>query len=177
MADQQSARYFIAAEHQLSKERGAVRLASVQARLLQCFYLLTHSRVNHCWSLFGTMSHLAFAIGLHRGRKCDPAGCAVDYIEVESRRRTFWCAYSLDKYLAIALGRPRTFKDEDIDQVSIPSFSTIFTDILFPGTPVHSERQRHTSHSHISFDIKITLTHDGTSRAHQDIPHSVSRSP
>ena len=38
-------------------------------------------------------------------------------MELESRRRLFWCAYSLDKYLAAALGRPRTFKDEDIDQV------------------------------------------------------------
>ncbi|KAH7392262.1 fungal-specific transcription factor domain-containing protein [Phaeosphaeria sp. MPI-PUGE-AT-0046c] len=110
-----SARYFFAAEHQLAKERGAVRLASVQARLLQCFYLLTQSRINHCWNLFGTLSHLALAIGLHRGRKCDPSG-TVDYVELESRRRLFWCAYSLDKYLAAALGRPRTFKDEDIDQ-------------------------------------------------------------
>lgn len=112
-----SARYFFAAEHQLSKERGAVRLASVQTRLLQCFYLLTQSRINHCWSLFGTLSHLAFAIGLHRGRRYDVSSRGkVDYIEIESRRRLFWCAYSLDKYLAAALGRPRTFKDEDIDQ-------------------------------------------------------------
>lgn len=113
-----SARYFFASEHQLSKERGAVRLASVQARLLQCFYLLTQSRINHCWSLFGTLSHLVLAIGLNRGRKCDPSS-NVDYVELESRRRVFWCAYSLDKYLAAALGRPRTFKDEDIDQVSL----------------------------------------------------------
>ncbi|KAI4664105.1 uncharacterized protein J4E79_003606 [Alternaria viburni] len=109
------ARYFRAAEAQLLQERGAVRLASVQARLLQCFYLLTQSRINHCWSLFGELSHLAFAIGLNRGRKCDPS-TKVDYVEIESRRRLFWVAYSLDKYLAAALGRPRTFKDEDIDQ-------------------------------------------------------------
>ncbi|KAH7356330.1 fungal-specific transcription factor domain-containing protein [Pyrenochaeta sp. MPI-SDFR-AT-0127] len=114
-AQENSARYFFAAEHQLSKERGAVRLASVQARLLQCFYLLTQSRINHCWSLFGTLSHLALAIGLNRGRKCDPS-TTIDYVELENRRRLFWCAYSLDKYLAAALGRPRTFKDEDIDQ-------------------------------------------------------------
>ncbi|KAF2876697.1 fungal-specific transcription factor domain-containing protein [Massariosphaeria phaeospora] len=110
-----SARYFVAAEHQLSKERGAVRLASVQARLGQCFYLLTQSRVNHCWSLFGTMAHLALAIGLNRSRRCNNCG-SIDYVELESRRRLFWCAYTLDKYLAAALGRPTTFKDEDIDQ-------------------------------------------------------------
>ncbi|KAL1593914.1 hypothetical protein SLS60_010647 [Paraconiothyrium brasiliense] len=117
-ADIDSARYYFASEHQLRKERGAVRLASVQARLGQCFYLLTQSRVNHCWSLFGTLAHLAFAIGLNRGRSCNPS-TTVDYIELESRRRLFWVAYVLDKYLAAALGRPRTFKDEDIDQVHI----------------------------------------------------------
>ncbi|KAL5412374.1 hypothetical protein PMIN03_004316 [Paraphaeosphaeria minitans] len=110
-----SARYYFASEHQLSKERGFVRLSSVQARLGQCFYLLTQSRINHCWSLFGTLAHLALAIGLNRGRSCSTSS-SVDYIELESRRRLFWVAYVLDKYLAAALGRPRTFKDEDIDQ-------------------------------------------------------------
>ncbi|TDZ16418.1 Activator of stress genes 1 [Colletotrichum orbiculare MAFF 240422] len=108
-----SARYFLAADHQLSKERGAVRLASVQARLCQCFWLLSQSRINHCWSLFGTVGHLALAIGLNRSRHADPS---YNYIELECRRRTFWCAYSLDNYLSAALGRPRTFHDEDIDQ-------------------------------------------------------------
>ncbi|KAF2195778.1 hypothetical protein K469DRAFT_744257 [Zopfia rhizophila CBS 207.26] len=114
-SDTSGARYFFAADHQLSKERGAVRLTSVQVRLCQCYYLLSQSRINHCWSLFGTTAHLAMAIGLNRGRKCDSSG-AIDYIERESRRRLFWCAYTLDKYLAAALGRPTTFKDEDIDQ-------------------------------------------------------------
>ena len=61
------------------------------------------------------MAHLAFAIGLNRGRVRDNC-TTVDYVELESRRRAFWVAYNLDKYLAAALGRPRTFKDDDIDQ-------------------------------------------------------------
>ncbi|KAF2793308.1 hypothetical protein K505DRAFT_325558 [Melanomma pulvis-pyrius CBS 109.77] len=110
-----SARFFFAAERLLAKERGAMRLTSVQARLGQCFYLLAQSRINHCWSLFGTTAHLALAIGLHRGRRGD-SSATIDYVELESRRRLFWCAYTLDKYLAAALGRPQTFRDEDIDQ-------------------------------------------------------------
>lgn len=39
----------------------------------------------------------------------------MDQIEIECRRRTFWCAYTLDTYLSAALGRPRSFHDEDIN--------------------------------------------------------------
>lgn len=113
-----SARYFLVAEQQLKKERGRVRLASIQARLAQCFYLLSRSRINHCWSLFGTTAHLALAIGLNRGTRIETAGTGK--FENECRRRVFWCAYTLDKYLAASLGRPRTFREEDIDQ-QLPS--------------------------------------------------------
>ncbi|KAF2108602.1 fungal-specific transcription factor domain-containing protein [Lophiotrema nucula] len=130
-----SARYFFAAEHQLSKERGAIRLASVQARLGQCFYLLSQSRINHCWSLFGTTAHLILAIGLNRGQR-GSCSTSTDYLELEGRRRLFWAAYSLDKYLAAALGRPRTFKDEDIDQdlPTIINDSDLFPTSMSPST-------------------------------------------
>ncbi|KAH7155972.1 fungal-specific transcription factor domain-containing protein [Dactylonectria macrodidyma] len=109
-----SVRYFRAATHQLSREQGAVRLASVQARLCQCLWLLSQSRINHCWSLFGTVARLAIALGLHRNRHS--SSDSMTRLEIECRRRTFWSAYSLDNYLSMALGRPRTFNDKDIDQ-------------------------------------------------------------
>lgn len=110
-----SARYFQIADHQLSSETGEIRLTSVQARLCQCFYLLARSRVNHCWSLFGTTAHLILAIGIHRKRRVE-ASNGPDLVEIECRKRVFWCAYGLDNYLSAALGRPRTFHDDDIDQ-------------------------------------------------------------
>ncbi|XRM47112.1 hypothetical protein ABZX51_010113 [Aspergillus tubingensis] len=110
-----SAGYFTASEQQLSAETGPVRITSVQARLAQCFYLLSQSRINHCWSLFGTTARLAMTIGLHRARRRE-YGAKVDHIEAECRKRVFWCAYSLDNYLSAALGRPRIFHDDDIDQ-------------------------------------------------------------
>lgn len=116
-----SARFFSAAEHQLSAEKGEIRLTSVQARLAQCFWLLGQSRINHCWSLFGTTAHLVLALGMHRKRRIDSSH-SVDYIDLECRKRTFWCAYNLDTYLSAALGRPRTFHDEDLDQVFICQF-------------------------------------------------------
>src|SRR4051812_7916062 len=110
-----SARYFSAADDQLSSEKGAIRLTSLQARLMQCLYLLARSRINHCWSLFGTTTHLMLALGIHRKARADSGG-HVDQVDSECRKRTFWCAYNLDTYLSAALGRPRTFHDDDIDQ-------------------------------------------------------------
>ncbi|KAI1498282.1 hypothetical protein F5X99DRAFT_394186 [Biscogniauxia marginata] len=110
-----SVRFFLAADHQLSEEKGEVRLTSIQARLCQCFYLLAESRINHCWSLFGTLGHLVLALGIHRRSRRSEAANS-DVIEAECRKRTFWVAYSLDAYLGTALGRPRAFHDEDINQ-------------------------------------------------------------
>lgn len=132
-----STRYFLAAEHHLSREKGSIRLASVQARLTQCYYLLTQSRINHCWSLFGTVSHLALAIGLNRNRPPD-ASAGLSLIESECRRRTFWCAYTLDAYLSAALGRPRTFHDNDIDSelpACVEDEDLVKEDDQLPATP------------------------------------------
>ncbi|KAE8138932.1 fungal-specific transcription factor domain-containing protein [Aspergillus pseudotamarii] len=110
-----SAVYFGASEHHLATETGPVRVTSVQARLAQCFYLLSQSRINHCWSLFGTTARLAIAIGLHRKRRREHPS-TINLVEQECSKRVFWCAYSLDNYLSAALGRPRIFHDDEIDQ-------------------------------------------------------------
>lgn len=39
--------------------------------------------------------------------------------DIDCRKRVFWSAYTLDRYLSVILGRPRIFRDEDIDQ-SLP---------------------------------------------------------
>lgn len=112
-----SARFFAVAEHQLSMEKGEISLAHVQARLAQCFYLLAQSRLNHCWTLFGITAHLAMALGIHRKSRLEAKSRDLaSHIDLECRKRTFWCAYNLNTYLSAALGRPMTFHDEDIDQ-------------------------------------------------------------
>ncbi|KAG8630084.1 hypothetical protein KVT40_001703 [Elsinoe batatas] len=111
-----SANLFAASEHQLGRETGEVRLSAVQARLAQCFYLLAQSRVNQCWNLFGTTARLAFALGIHRKHKLAAGRKHHSQVDHESRKRTFWAAYSLDNYLSAALGRPRALHEQDIDQ-------------------------------------------------------------
>lgn len=110
-----SGTYYAAAERLLANETGKVTLEAVQARLSQCIYLLASSRVNHAWYVFGTTAQLIIALGLHRRQVYLPTNPNQSSI-LESRKRIFWSAYTLDRYLSVMLGRPRIFRDEDIDQ-------------------------------------------------------------
>ncbi len=113
-----SFRYFQAAEKQLDIETGEIRLPTIQARLLQCFYLLSRSRKHQCWSIFGTVINLIFAISLQRKHGSpDSSGQPQDLILSECQKRVFWVAYVLDRYLSVVLGNPQLIQDEFIDQV------------------------------------------------------------
>jgi len=105
--------YFHAAENQLKHETGQVKLASIQARLLQCIYLLARSRVNQTFNNFATMVNLIFALGIHRKHRPTETD---DLVDIECSKRTLWAAYMIDKYLASSVGRPQMIQDEDIDQ-------------------------------------------------------------
>jgi hypothetical protein len=115
--DCNSFRYFQAAEKQLETETGEIQLPTIQARLLQCFYLLSRSRKHQCWSIFGTVINLIFATSLHRKYGSpDSNGRPQDLILSECQKRVFWVAYVLDRYLSVTLGSPQMIHDEDIDQ-------------------------------------------------------------
>lgn len=104
-------------------EIGYPRLESAQARIVQTLYLLTTSRFNRSWFVFGSALQVISVIGLHRretnkdrSRRGVAPKVAGDYIVAQCRLRTFWTAYVLDNYLGIIFGRPRHFHDQDIDQ-------------------------------------------------------------
>ncbi|KAL2012023.1 hypothetical protein VTN00DRAFT_4741 [Thermoascus crustaceus] len=116
----ESERWYIASKHMSSLETGPPKLETLQARLGQCLYLLSSSRANECWYAFGTALQLVTALGLHRKRattmKLGQTGTTTAYLEHELRKRVFWSAYTIDKYLSVMFGRPRLLHDEDIDQ-------------------------------------------------------------
>ncbi|KAJ5750992.1 hypothetical protein N7533_008020 [Penicillium manginii] len=101
-------------------ETGFPRLESVQARLLQVLYLLQTSRMNKGWYTFGNTCNITLSLGMHRRRDCQRdvsfASRRLGYISLQCYKRTFWVAYTIDKYLSVVFGRPRLYQDEDIDQ-------------------------------------------------------------
>jgi hypothetical protein len=114
----QSDELFCEAMRLSEEETGYPRLESAQSRLIQVLYLLMSSRFNQAWYTFGLALQIISALGLHRrdDRKRIPSAEKRDYIEEQCKRRTFWVAYTLDKYLGVIFGRPRHYHDDDIDQ-------------------------------------------------------------
>ena len=108
--------YFTMAESSLVHEVGMPTLGSVQARFLMVLYLLSSSRANQAWFTFGTVVQLVMGLGLHRHRPLAESCSMQERIAKECEKRVLWCAYTLDKYLSLILGRPRLLQDEDIDQ-------------------------------------------------------------
>ncbi|SPO07336.1 related to C6 transcription factor [Cephalotrichum gorgonifer] len=115
----QSDPFFSAAMDLTDTETGLPKLESAQARLVQVLYLLQTSRMNQGWYVFGATSQITSALGLHR-RACRKINTGKssgqDYIKTQCQRRTFWVAYTIDKYLSVVFGRPKHYRDEDIDQ-------------------------------------------------------------
>ncbi|EMC93251.1 hypothetical protein BAUCODRAFT_141759 [Baudoinia panamericana UAMH 10762] len=116
----QSDEYFGHATRLTDAETGLPQLESAQARLAQVLYLLQTSRTNQAWYVCGHALQIISALGLHRRsagvRQATNLASKKDYIHLQCAKRTFWVAYTIEKYLAVVLGRPRHYHDEDIDQ-------------------------------------------------------------
>ena len=129
-AQSESDRLFSISSRLTEQETGYPRLESAQARMIQVLYLLTTSRFNRGWYVFGNALQFISAIGLHRREnpkrrrgaaaatphRTPVGGSGGDYIQTQCKLRTFWTAYILDNYLGVVFGRPRHFHDADIDQ-------------------------------------------------------------
>ncbi|KAJ0121977.1 hypothetical protein J7T55_002488 [Diaporthe amygdali] len=172
IALQQSDQYFRAALDLTSTERGMPRLESAQARLIQVLYLLQTSRMNQAWYIFGTTSQIISVLGLYRksGRNRSANTKAVDYLDLQCRRRTFWVAYTLDQYLSVALGRTRHYHEEDIDQ----EFPDLVNDEdMAPGGPSEGELLEDCHVDALVWHAKLAMIISGISRE----VYSVKRIP
>ncbi|KAE8396589.1 fungal-specific transcription factor [Aspergillus alliaceus] len=101
-------------------------LSSLQALLASQLYLVTKMSLRTASTVGGCMLRSMMHAGLHR--------CPFRYRELSShdrqlRKRVFWCAYAIDRYLSQALGLPLGIQDSDID-VCPPGGD----EIHFPGS-------------------------------------------
>ncbi len=131
--------------------------ASTQVAHVQCFILMSSflCSVNclpQAWLLIGQAVRAAQDLGLHvrslflpvasevlRALKRSSRRLIISAIEKETRRKIWWGVYTLDRMLALALGRPIGAEDVDcdvelpidLDDESLPDY--------FTGAPMTSE--------------------------------------
>jgi hypothetical protein len=99
---------------------------SLQAAMSIQLFLISMLRLNGASRIHGITIRLILQMGLHR---CPSRYPNFTPTEVDVRRRIFWSAYVIDRYLSQCLGLPITLRDDD-------------TDVCFPDEEKHASLGR-----------------------------------
>ncbi|OAX82596.1 hypothetical protein ACJ72_03049 [Emergomyces africanus] len=91
-------------------------LTTLQYQELQTLWFLYTGKRSLAFQMTGSMTRLAFELGLHRHTRRFQFGP----LENELRKRAFWVCYMLDNFVSAIHGLPKSFRDQDID-VELPS--------------------------------------------------------
>lgn len=94
---------FIATKHDMD---------TIQACLAAELYLVATICLRQASTVAGIILKLVYHAGLHR---CPLRYAQLTMEDCEIRKRIFWSAYALDRYLSLSLGDPNTYQDSDID--------------------------------------------------------------
>ncbi|TFY83848.1 hypothetical protein EWM64_g177 [Hericium alpestre] len=113
----------------------SIQVAHVQCLILMSSFLCSVNCLPQAWLLIGQALRTAQDLGLHRS----PRRLLIPSIEKETRRKIWWGVYTLDRMLALALGRPLGCEDVDcdvelpvdLDDESLPDY--------FAGAPLKTE--------------------------------------
>ncbi|CAH0019838.1 unnamed protein product [Clonostachys rhizophaga] len=105
-----SERFLQAAELRLEKSRNIFppTLAILQAQLLKCQFEIVSSQYNSAWMTLGLTIRLGQMIDIQR----EPTACTAQ--EAHFRKATLCAMFMVDRYLAIALGRPISIQEHDM---------------------------------------------------------------
>ncbi|GAA5850111.1 hypothetical protein JCM8547_001015 [Rhodosporidiobolus lusitaniae] len=106
--------YYDKAMEHLETIVGLHDLKNVQALMLMVMFSFRSSEAPSIWYLVGIIVRLCCSLGLHRKVPPVQARRMSPYI-LQLRRRIFWAAYTLDRMMAMSLGRPASISDHDID--------------------------------------------------------------
>ncbi|ORY82921.1 fungal-specific transcription factor domain-domain-containing protein [Leucosporidium creatinivorum] len=89
-------------------------LKNVQALMLMVMYSFRAADAPSVWFIVGIVVRLCVSLGLHRELRGVRAQRVSLYM-LQLRKRIFWTAYTLDRMMAMSLGRPTGISDRDID--------------------------------------------------------------
>ena len=100
-------RYHATAIRALSKGGLPNNVEGVQALLLIGQFFYHHPARWPVWKTTGAALRLAVELGLHQ----DPPRGTLDFLTIDTMRRTFWVGYAMDKNISVALDMPSSISD------------------------------------------------------------------
>ncbi|KAI0448154.1 fungal-specific transcription factor domain-containing protein [Xylaria telfairii] len=106
--------YYMTALQHLFTARESKTTQNVEAMLLLVLYHVRSSSYG-IWYMIGLAMRTSIDLGLHTKRHEG----TLDSYTIQMRRRLFWSVYSLERTIAICLGRPLSIPDRQID-VDLP---------------------------------------------------------
>ncbi|KAI0111560.1 fungal-specific transcription factor domain-containing protein [Daldinia grandis] len=126
----QRARKYIEADYVKGYGEHMISVAHAQTHVLLASYEFKMMYFPRAWMSTGAAVRLCQMIGLHRldGTGLDVKQCLPpprDWTEREERRRTFWMAFSQDRYASIGTGWPMTIDERDV-MTNLPSSEEAF---------------------------------------------------
>ncbi|KAI0526635.1 fungal-specific transcription factor domain-containing protein [Xylaria bambusicola] len=106
--------YYMTALQHLFTARESKTTQNVEAMVLLVLYHIRSSSYG-IWYMIGLAMRTCIDLGLHTRRH----ESNLDHNTIQMRRRLFWSVYSLERTIAICLGRPLSIPDRQID-VDLP---------------------------------------------------------
>ncbi|KAM0259754.1 hypothetical protein ACHAPA_010581 [Fusarium lateritium] len=103
--------FFQKAVKDLGLVLAAEDLDCIQCLLLLCLYGTNEPQSVNIWYTLGLALRIALGIDLHRE---ESSSTSQGLLSQEMARRLFWCIYTLDRSMSIAMGRPLGINDSDI---------------------------------------------------------------
>jgi hypothetical protein len=136
-------------------------MLSLQAVLVMQLYLVATMSLHNASLIGGSILRSILHAGLHR--------CPYRYKQLTShdrhlRKRIFWCAYAIDRYLSQALGLPLGIQDSDID-VCLPGNLEYHA----PADPGHFSVSSSPQDGYDESSISQTLAETGSSCIQEDL--------
>lgn len=99
----------------IEEDTGPVPIEHIQAWLLITFYEFTRTNFRRGWISAGRAFRLAQLANLHRIDSPDNILQVDNTVLIEERRRTFWVAYCLDRFISFKKGHwPLTIREEEV---------------------------------------------------------------
>ncbi|KAI0480600.1 putative C6 transcription factor [Xylariaceae sp. FL0804] len=108
--------YYMAALQHVGAARESRTTQNIEAMAILVLYHLRSASSHGIWYMIGLAMRTCIDLGLHSKR----SEAGLDPFIVQMRRRLFWSVYSLERTIAISLGRPQSIPDRQID-VELPS--------------------------------------------------------